>query len=411
MTMKLGRFTARGGRAVEERITALVRRLSARIVGMASPSQVRAVVLLGGYGRGEGGVERSLGRELPHNNFDLLLVTQGLRGGQQRALRALLTPELRAIGRQDGVGVDLSVMSERRLAGEPSRIMWYDMLHGHKTLAGDAEFVPSLHHFRLDEVDSTDVLRLLVNRGALLILNDYIASRRKPSEDIQRIRLRHTVKAVIGYGDALLFFLGAYHWSYRTRQERMSKRTDVSAPFRTLYDQAMEFRFEPDYREFAFKHPHFEEVARAGVEAVHLRVERLRLASPNLTWKTYAQPFFDDIARVPRGVRPLALWFFHRLRGSRAPHSDPLVSRNSMWASIRERLDFAFPLLAYDVTGPRAPMMVQWALGAETPCRSQLVDRFVQRWGVVGDVNLRIDRPIESGDANTSTTSPRGSTS
>ena len=72
-----GRFTTLQDERVEELITRQVMEIAETIERTLTPSQYRSVVMLGGYGRGEGGVER-VGDELrPHNNYDLLVVTRG----------------------------------------------------------------------------------------------------------------------------------------------------------------------------------------------------------------------------------------------------------------------------------------------------------------------------------------------
>ncbi len=65
MTHDWGRFTARGGAGIEEAIRDAVEDVSTVLEKTLRPEEYRAVVLLGGYGRGEGGVESVDGRERP----------------------------------------------------------------------------------------------------------------------------------------------------------------------------------------------------------------------------------------------------------------------------------------------------------------------------------------------------------
>ena len=74
MSPHLDRFTARGGPEVEARIRGAVSEAADVMRAVLRPEEYRAVVLLGGYGRGEGGVELRDGEERPHNNLDFLVI-------------------------------------------------------------------------------------------------------------------------------------------------------------------------------------------------------------------------------------------------------------------------------------------------------------------------------------------------
>jgi hypothetical protein len=87
----------------------------------------------------------------------------------------------------------------------------------------------------------------MVNCGTLLLINDLLLEDEVSSLERRRTIIRHVMKGIIGYGDALFYVLGAYHWSYQERQRRMRKQVSVPESFRHLYDEAMEFRFQPSY--------------------------------------------------------------------------------------------------------------------------------------------------------------------
>ena len=58
-----GRFTARGGDLIEKELTAIVSQAAETVIQTVPADRYRALVLIGGYGRGEGGDQVSpLGR-------------------------------------------------------------------------------------------------------------------------------------------------------------------------------------------------------------------------------------------------------------------------------------------------------------------------------------------------------------
>jgi hypothetical protein len=216
------RFTARGGPAIEAEARQVAVGIAATARRVVPTDALRALVLLGGYGRGEGGVEHRNGREYLHNNLDLLLILEPGAQRESAQIKAALEQALAPIATGAGVGIDLGTITTTQLRRAPCLVMWYDMRHGHKTLLGDRKFVPSLNRFRIDRILPSDVRNLLVNRGTLLALNDVLLDENPTDPAVRRAVVRHAVKAIIGYGDALLYTRGAYHWSYLEKQRRMA---------------------------------------------------------------------------------------------------------------------------------------------------------------------------------------------
>ena len=382
------RYTVYGGIEVEAAILALTKEV-ARLVQRHFPdSTYRALVMLGGYGRGEGGVERRAGREVPHNNVDFLLITEGkaVRAKHREALQS----GLRALESVRGVSIDFSFISAGKLRRSPCLVMWYDMRFGHKTVLGDTAFVPSLEQFRVERIDPADVRNLLVNRGTLLLLNDLLLSRGNLTPDERRTVVKHTMKAIIGYGDALLFFLGGYHWSYLARQVRMRDQAGVSPEFRKLYDAAMAFRFKPSYRRYlSVDLEAWMGQVRGLLQQVHLQCEALRVGTPGLTWETYPAVAFSHALKDGRSsLRSLAkkaINFVHGPRLTEASWTSRLGFRSSGPAGV---LPLVFPAIAYRLphSGLRQAARVAVAAASDQP--SELRRAYLEQWGRYGDINL-----------------------
>ncbi len=390
MTISWGRFTARGGPELEARITQWMQEAARRIETALAPREYRAVVLLGGYGRGEGGVERRDGREFPHNNFDLLVLADLPRrrfGRLKARLQGLLDP----LAEECGVGIDVGIISYSRLLRSPCRVMWYDLRHGHKTLLGDPEALSALERFQRDRIVPADVRDLLVNRGTLLVINDFLLEQGGREEDLRRTVVRHSVKAVIGYGDAMLFFLGDYHWSYCEKQKRMREQEGVSPAFRRLYDEAMEFRFEPDYAHFpGCGLDAWMARQRGELKTLHLLCESLRLRRPRLRWEDYRDAALRSVAagalrsprRLARGAKRLSAGRIRLPAGT-------LGARLGLGLSeARDRLATVFPVVAYDLRVPSLRRFAFEELHAAGEDLPALRRAYLRAWGTHGDVNF-----------------------
>jgi hypothetical protein len=384
-----GRFTLRGSAAVEARIGAMVREAAILIHGKVPPDTLRTLALMGGYGRGEGGVETRDGVERPHNNLDFLLV---LERPPREGLRAELDSALEPLRERHGLGMDLGITTVRSLRNSPCMVIWYDMRFGHKTVAGDASFLAGLDHFTRESIPPDDVRNLAVNRGTLLVINEVLRDQGPLDEQARRVIIRHTAKAIIGYGDALLFFLGAYDWSYVEKRRRMTWQRDVPDGFRQLYDQASAFRLEPDYTRFAPPElgPWMDEV-RARLADVHLACEAARLSVAGLTWSEYVERALTH-SLGEGGLQPKA--WARRVRNvvrfrPRIPTELGLGARLGLrFGGPRGVLAAAFPFVAFEVGGARGAGFARQVLGAASGSPADLRRAYLRCWGETGDPNF-----------------------
>ena len=137
MAERWGRFTVRGSNAVEAEIGALLEEVARTVTERIPAAAYRALVLLGGYGRGEGGVVTVEGRERLHNNLDFLLIANGRRQRALAELRREVGEVLEGLVTKHGIQMDLGVTTASLLRWSPGLVMWYDMRFGHKTVLGD----------------------------------------------------------------------------------------------------------------------------------------------------------------------------------------------------------------------------------------------------------------------------------
>ena len=392
MSTAWGRFTARGSQAVEERIAELVASVATAADKALKPEEYVALILLGGFGRGEGGVVVVNGEERPHNNLDFLLIARANAPAALEDLRRRLNETLLPISRQHDVELDVSVIADRKLRRSAPLVMWYDMRNGHKTLLGDKDYVPSLTQFRLDRIRAWDVRNLLVNRGTLLIINDHMLASGPVTETTRRIVIKHVMKAIIGYGDALLYFLGDYDWSYQEKQRRMKNHPGVPANFKALYDEAIEFRFVPAYETYLERDP----VAwmgdlREALAVIHLECESHRLRRPGITWSQYPSEAFAAVLRQDIGS-PRAWAKKVVSYGRTAPCRARILGRAAAMgcraAGPAGQLPILFPVVGYDLDNAGYRDLAAGLLEAHDTETHELRRAYLMRWGAVGDSNF-----------------------
>jgi len=425
-----GRLTLMGGPDVETALNELIRRASRLVLRYVPAENIKALVLAGGYGRGEGGIRVDKGGEHPASNPDLILFSSGLGPADRDRLAAKVARPFASLRRRFGTGVDFSVIDARRLERDPVRLLWYDLRHGHKLLAGDPGFLPGLTRFTLGNIDPTDMADLVIKRGALLILNDLILAHEAYSGRVCLVRdahlalsdlvlpqnpwtsvrrealLTHVVRAIIGCGDAFLLAREAYHWSYVERRRRMSLAAIPATPeFKTLYESAMRYRFGGD--------PLAGERLLAEVEsghlrkvlgAAHLEIERHRFRAPNLTFEGYVtvslrQDLMDaksSLGSLARGALTAVRAGLHLGAGS--PYSLRLALDGG---DERGAVRALFPLIAYGAGNAQDAAAAREILGVRNVRSGAARLAWLRMWSRSFDPNLtrtltRLGLPVEA---------------
>jgi hypothetical protein len=391
--LDLGRLTLTGGTAVERTVAHLVTRAARVVIRLTPHAALKSLVLAGGYGRGEGGVRLDEEGERPANNLDLILFTIGLRSAERADLTEEVNRELETLRRRSGMGIDFSIVDARRLERDRVRVLWYDVRHGHKLLAGDPEFLSGLSRFTVSNIDPREMGDLLINRGALLILNDLLFDRGTLTSAQRETAVTHIAKAVIGYGDALLFFQGLYDWSYVERRRRMAARATRATPeFKRLYETAMTYRFtgDPKVGQWLLNHAQSGHI-RHLLSVLHLEIEGLRLRSGRRSWHGYVR------GSLRRELNEVTSSFSKMARGALTLIRGGVNLGNGTAYSVRLGLRASgdqgavralFPLAAYGHIDREEMDVARRLLGVERVRSTAAKAAWLRMWGRVFDPNL-----------------------
>jgi hypothetical protein len=269
-----------------------------------------ALILGGGYGRGEGGVIRTGTQEMPYNDLDFVVVVN--------SKSKLPTEKLRTISNKFGQLLSIHVDFSRPLTLSeierwPCTLMWQDLLLGHVVLKGQSDVLeqhapPGLRQ-PLPAVEAT---RLLLNRGAGLLwaLRVQLGTEQPPDRDFVR---RNYYKCALSLGDALLITYRRYTTQYRGRDEILDglirdEPQLTPLDLKELYREALTFKFTPDsVTAPAFNEQELKLLAQKWGE-VFLAIERMRsgIAFKSLKdyvdWKGIREKDQHSVSSVGRNV-------------------------------------------------------------------------------------------------------------
>jgi hypothetical protein len=239
-------FAVHGSDEFNQRIDAILKDLAADVEERLG-SNLYALVLGGGYGRGEGGVVRKDGVEHPYNDLDMTIIVSDPSAIPEGALHAVSEHYEKILE----IDVDFSrPLTPGQVRKWPHSLMWYDLLNGYITLAGPPDALHALApSYMSNPVPAIEGTRLALNRGTGILWSLRILRGLEPLPHSDFLR-RNYYKAVLAMGDALLIAWDSFATPYTDRDKRLAslatRAPEVDAlGLVSVYEEALRFKFEP----------------------------------------------------------------------------------------------------------------------------------------------------------------------
>src|SRR3954452_8083833 len=110
------RFTIDGSIELETRLGAFCTKITGAVRGLIPRRRLEALVLGGGYGRGEGGVLRTPEGDRPYNDLEFYVFVRGNRHLNERRFGRALHVLGEILTKQAGVDVEFKIASLAELA-------------------------------------------------------------------------------------------------------------------------------------------------------------------------------------------------------------------------------------------------------------------------------------------------------
>lgn len=222
-------YTLADDPAVNALIAETVSGLAADLDQLEDRDHLEAVLLGGGYGRGEGGATPD---HRPYNDLDFFVITKtGTDGEIQKKIDRSLLPLRQKYHQKIGIDVDFAPARNLDSLAKISRsMMFQELKYGHVTVYGNTHALDMFATIPAAELPHLEGFRLLLNRGAGLLF---------ACQDLEHsvdFNVRNFYKCILGCHDALLVIGNAYDYSFRRRQ---------AADDNHLYQQACRFKIAP----------------------------------------------------------------------------------------------------------------------------------------------------------------------
>ncbi len=200
---------------------------------------VRAIVLGGGFGRGEGGVLITGTAIRPVNDYDIFVVVSDLDGVDFKPLSRSLAKQVKIRS------IDLMPIRYSDLQQLSATQVHYDLKYGGTLLWGE-NILDQIPPYRNSDVDHRSGKTLLLNRMvcALEGFSENFVQHGINGEE-KFFLVNQTGKVVSACVEALLMVKGKYHHSYIARRNIFDVEFAEWHRLRRLNSQATEFKLRP----------------------------------------------------------------------------------------------------------------------------------------------------------------------
>lgn len=245
------RFTIDGSDELEQRLAGLCEKIAREVQEIVPASRLEGLLLGGGYGRGEGGVLRTLAGDQPYNDLEFYVLIRGPVFLNERRFRRELHELGECLSQEAGLVVEFKILSRARLRQSPVSMFYYDLIVGNRCLIGAEDLLAGCEHHRHPEaIPLHEVMRLLMNRCSGLLFSLERLRRTNFTADDADFVGRNLAKAQLAFGDVILAAHGLYHQSCRERLKRLRALAEhASMPWlemvRRHHAEGVEFKLHP----------------------------------------------------------------------------------------------------------------------------------------------------------------------
>lgn len=244
------RYTIDGSDALERHLAKTCEKVLAGVRQLIPGPSLEAILLGGGYGRGEGGVLKSPDGDRPYNDLEFYVFLRGNAVLAERKYRHPLHELGETLSPQAGLEVEFKVLTLDKLRRSPPSMFYYDLVAGHRWQLGDDSLLSGCEQHRDPaKIPLHEATRLLMNRCSGLLFSVERLTRETLTEADADYVGRNLAKAQLALGDVLLAAHGQYHWSCRERHVRLVRLTVAKAlPLAEItrhHAQGVEFKLHP----------------------------------------------------------------------------------------------------------------------------------------------------------------------
>jgi hypothetical protein len=256
------------------------------------------LVLVGGFGRGEGGLMLQNGQYRPENDYDFEMITN-----ESVDTKKLHLVE-RHLAKELGVKwVHIESRQKQSLPNLPFTQYVYDLKYGARVIYGPNDLlqaIPQMHNTAMPLCEGEKLLhtRLWCFLGA------YSAhfETRQPTEDEASFLISQMSKALLAICDAHLILQGDYQVKYANKSQHFLNNIPASEDLKNLIRWATQYKLNPD--EADKPNPiHLYQLTRTHFLATLFNFAQNARKTRFNDWMDYGENFHGWVTPTPRRTR------------------------------------------------------------------------------------------------------------
>lgn len=251
----MGRYTVHNNKLVDEKLDNYFNQIVERIIDVVGKENIKAIVLFGSFGRGEGGVVIENKKVIPVNDFDITIFVNN----NLTHLRNLYSEELeesaQILSKKIGIKqIDLDLSHPFTLLFAKMNNANYERYHGHKLLFGSISIKKRMLKPNYKKIKNIDGTNYFLSRGSGLVLSAYCLNKysvNTPKVIVENFEIEIN-KAILAIGDSYLIKNKKYHFLYtqRIKNAKQLSFSDIenSSEIKQLYIDALNWKLKPSFK-------------------------------------------------------------------------------------------------------------------------------------------------------------------
>ena len=222
----MGKYTIFGSDVLDKKISKDLEYIVDSVLQIPEAKNFVSILLIGGYGRGEGTCLIDESQELPFNDYDLMIVGEKMSDWLRKKIQKKLSVQAERLSQIVNLEVDIYLHSMNSLRNAEHSLMNHEMKRGHKVLWGRKDILLNMDDMINTHPPIYEGTRLLLNRGSLLLLAKSQGIVKKcDSESITELA-KYLRKVHLAFGDCFLLLTGDYCVSYQEKLSLVAKIKD-----------------------------------------------------------------------------------------------------------------------------------------------------------------------------------------
>ena len=244
------KYTVYGNDDFDRKIESDLQNIRNTILTLFPEKDISAIILGGGYGRGEGGVVVKNGKMCLYNDYDMFMITNNISYKKKKEYQEKIFKASEELTEKIGIDVDFGPLKNKNeLKKMPFTLMYYELKKGHKVIYGNKNSLRYLPDYDINKIPKDEMLNYMLNRGVGLFLAYQKITKTKNSETDLEFVERNIYKALMACGDIFLLFEEKYNYLYTARMQSMKilKNNEIiqDRNFLKYYEDSINYKLHP----------------------------------------------------------------------------------------------------------------------------------------------------------------------